>query len=215
MCGRFALACSYEVLTAHFGTLDHICFKPRYNIAPQQTIITILPGRRIQFMRWGFRPSWAKPDFPEYINARLETILDKPAFKHAFLKQRCLIPATGYFEWQQAPRYKQPYYVKPKGGGLLAFAGIWSLAFDPDFGGVRETVAILTKAAGPSLQSICETQPVIVTEPDYRPWLSGQDLTGLQSTLLAQEDEWGYYPVTRQINHPAFDVAECLASNLT
>jgi putative SOS response-associated peptidase YedK len=211
MCGRYALASSYDTLIAHFGTFDHICYKPRYNIAPQQTIITILPGKRLQFMRWGFRPAWAKPDSPEYINARLETLLEKPAFKHAFLKQRCLIPATGYYDWQQSPRYKQPYYLKIKGASLIAFAGIWSLAFDPDFGGVRETVTILTKAAGSSLQALHETQPVVLTESDYRPWLSGEDLAALQPKLLAQEDNWIYYPVTRQVNYPTFDSEECLS----
>lgn len=211
MCGRYALACSYELLMTHFGVFDHICFKSRYNIAPQQTILTILPGRRLQFMHWGFRPAWGKPDSPEYMNARLETILEKPAFKHAFLKKRCLIPATGYYEWQQTPRYKQPYYLRVKESPLFAFAGVWSLASDPDFGGVRETVTLLTKAAGPALASRYETQPVIITELNYHAWLSGENLTLLQSNILVQEDNWGYYPVTRKVNHPTFDVVECVS----
>ena len=211
MCGRYALACSYDTLIAHFGTLDHICYKKRYNIAPQQAIITVLPGNRLQFMRWGFRPAWAKPDSSEYINARLETLLEKPAFKQAFLKQRCLIPATGYYDWRQAAGYKQPYYLKIKEASLIAFAGIWSLAFDPEFGGVRETVAIVTKAAGAALDGLHETAPVVLAESEYHRWLSGQDLPALQSSLRTQEDNWVYYPVTREINHPTFDVEQCLS----
>lgn len=202
MCGRYALACTYDALKTHFGVVDHICFKPRYNVAPGQTVLAILPGRKIQFMRWGFRPSWAKPESPEYINARLETLLEKTAFKQSFLKRRCLIPATGYFEWKQLGAHKQPSYQILKEHPIIAFAGIWSLGFDPDLNCLRETVAIVTHR---------EKEPVVLTELEYHAWLSGEDLEALQVTLEKQAWPWKSYEVTRKMNHPSFDTPECLA----
>ncbi len=196
MCGRYALSTTYEALQAHFALKEHFCFVPQYNIAPGQILLTIVPEGKIRFMRWGFRPAWAQPDSATYNNARLETIREKASFKHSFSTRRCLIPASGYFEWKVGPRGKQPYYIT-QFHGLLAFAGIWE----------GDGVAILTEPALPELRTIHERAPVVVNQANYLAWLKNED-----HCLDHQESpkKWTFYPVSTQVNQPSWNSSQCL-----
>ncbi len=194
MCGRYSLATSYEELHSFFRLTEGFVFKPRYNIAPAQTILTVLPGRKVRFMRWGFQPRWAKVDSPRHINARVESVREKRSFRNSFIERRCLIPATGYFEWQGEAKHKQPYYVRLTPPQLFAFAGIW------DESAQEASVALLTKEADRSLQSLHERSPVVLLQEEYSAWLN-------EGRLVLSEREWHVYPVSSKINSPDFDTA--------
>ena len=139
MCGRFALFASENDIIAHYRLSKGFSMRARYNIAPSQTIPVITHlGKQVEFFRWGFIPAWAKskdtmdPTIPAgFINARWETLDEKPAFKKAFTAQRCLIPSNGFFEWRTISAKKQPYYIHLADQSLISFAGIWSVWRSP------------------------------------------------------------------------------------
>jgi putative SOS response-associated peptidase YedK len=176
MCGRYALAVAKEDVEAEFSMIRIEWFPPRYNIAPTQPILVVRAergARRPALVRWGLIPSWTK-DFsalPLLFNARSETAAEKPAFRGAFRHRRCLIPATGFYEWQKgADGRKQPFYLQPASGGVIAFAGLWDEWAD-DKGNVIDTATILTTAANRELSPIHERMPVIVPRDQYDLWL--------------------------------------------
>lgn len=176
MCGRYALAVQKEDVEAEFSMIRIEWFPPRYNIAPTQPILIVRAERgerRPALVRWGLIPSWTK-DFaalPLLFNARSETAAEKPAFRGAFRHRRCLIPATGFYEWRKDPGgRKQPFYLQPARGGVIAFAGLWDEWTD-DQGNIIDTATILTTAANRELAPIHERMPVVVGRDQYDLWL--------------------------------------------
>jgi putative SOS response-associated peptidase YedK len=176
MCGRYALAVAKEDVEAEFSMIRIEWFPPRYNIAPTQPILVVRAERgerRPALVRWGLIPSWTKDlsALPLLFNARSETAAEKPAFRGAFRHRRCLIPATGFYEWQKgAGGRKQPFYLQPAKGGVIAFAGLWDEWAD-DKGNVIDTATILTTAANRELAPIHERMPVVVQPDQYDLWL--------------------------------------------
>ena len=176
MCGRYALAVQPEDVEAEFSMIRIEWFPPRYNIAPTQPIL-IVRGERGQrrpaLVRWGLIPSWTKDmaAMPLLFNARSETAAEKPAFRGAYRHRRCLIPATGFYEWRKdANGRKQPFYLQPASGGVIAFAGLWDEWAD-DKGNIIDTATILTTAANHELAPIHERMPVVVRREQYDLWL--------------------------------------------
>jgi len=182
MCGRFTLQIPPELLAEIFGLTESPDLPERYNIAPTQEVAAIRQhadgGNRLELLRWGLIPSWAKdPSIgSRMINARSETIEEKPAFRSAFKFRRCLVLASGFYEWQEAGGRKVPRYFRLKGGGLMAFAGLWESWRSPD-GKLVESCTILTTAANSLIEPLHVRMPVILKSPDFAPWLD-RCLTG-------------------------------------
>ena len=179
MCGRFALFAGREELAKHFGvTLEDMEITPRYNVAPSQAVLAIRAGeqggREAVRLHWGFVPSWAKdPSIGNrMINARADTAPEKPAFRAAFKSRRCLIPASGFYEWQATGgKGKQPYFIRAKDGTPLAFAGLWE-HWRPGKDEPRvESCTILTTTANATMAPIHDRMPVILDPADYAAWL--------------------------------------------
>lgn len=176
MCGRYALTATPEEVRALFGYLDGEDFPSRYNIAPTQpvAIVRLAQGaRRFVLMRWGLVPSWVKDPkrFALLFNARAETASEKPAFRAAMRYRRCLFPASGFYEWRRGPgKTKQPFWVRPRGGGLVAFAGLWETWSDRD-GGEIDTACILTTDANATIAPIHDRMPVVIEADDFGRWL--------------------------------------------
>lgn len=172
MCGRFALHASPEVVALQFGLADVPAFEPRYNIAPT-TQILIVRQDGAAMVKWGLVPRWAKdPSMGARMNnARAETVAEKPSFREAFRRRRCLIPASGFYEWKLEGKLKQPYYIHPAAGELFAFAGLWERWEGP--GGPLETCAVITTEPNAVMAPIHERMPVIIAPADYGRWLGG------------------------------------------
>lgn len=140
MCGRFALAATGEEVAEHYQLPEVPFVVPRYNIAPTQPVAAVRLNdageREFTFFQWGLIPSWAKDPAmaSKLINARSETAAEKPAFRAAFKRRRCLLPATGFFEWRAVDGRKQPMYIHPAAGGLFSLAGLWEIWHAPDGG---------------------------------------------------------------------------------
>ena len=153
MCGRYAITTAPEAIRQLFRYLEQPNFPPRYNVAPTQPvpIVRMIEGKRqFALVRWGLIPAWVKDPrtFSLVINARGELVLDKPAFSNAMKYRRCLFPADGFYEWKREGERKQPYFVRLKGGGPLAFAGLWESWMGPN-GEEKETAAIVTTDGEP------------------------------------------------------------------
>ncbi len=203
MCGRYALATTWDHLQKHFGFKDNAAFGLRYNIAPGQIILAITAEKKPVFMHWGFKPRWAS-DTPEHINVRLETAHLRPTFKESFEKRRCLIPATGYFEWVARQGRKQPYFIGLAPAQVFSFAAIWTPSGDPL---VPDSVAILTQEACAELKPLHDRQPVILQSLDYGLWLE----KGVCIDRPGHSDRrWASYAVSPQVNRPAFDSRQCV-----
>jgi putative SOS response-associated peptidase YedK len=174
MCGRYAITSSPEAMRALFRYREEDCFPPRYNIAPTQPIPVV---RRVQgepsfaLMRWGLIPSWVRDPgvFSLLVNARGESVNDRPAFRHAMKRRRCLVPADGFYEWKDEGGRKRPYFVRKKDGGPIAFAGLWETWTGPD-GEEIDTVCIVTQA-NRVLAPIHDRMPVIVAPEAFDFWL--------------------------------------------
>ncbi len=219
MCGRFVLVAPGRLVTEHFQVGDQPDLEPRYNIAPSQGIAAVRfdpesGDRRLAVLKWGLIPSWAKDKKIGYkmINARGETVADKPAFRAAFRHRRCLIPASGFYEWKREKRNKQPYYFQMKHGRLFAFAGLWESWKSPEEE-IIESCTIITTEANALLESIHDRMPVIIHEADYEQWLNirNQDKGELRQFLRPfPAEEMQTHPVTAAVNSPSNDCAECI-----
>jgi putative SOS response-associated peptidase YedK len=176
MCGRFALTMSPEEVQALMGYLDEVDFPPRYNIAPTQPVAVVhldRGARRFALMRWGLVPSWVKDPktFSLLFNARSESALEKASFRSALRYRRCLFPASGFYEWRRGPgKAKQPFWIRPRDGGLVAFAGIWETWPDGD-GGEIDTACIMTTDANAEIVAIHDRMPVVIRPEDFDRWL--------------------------------------------
>ncbi|MDJ1157787.1 SOS response-associated peptidase [Chelatococcus sp. SYSU_G07232] len=176
MCGRFALTHTPEQVRAMFGYANHPNFPPRYNVAPTQPVgIVRQEGGRRRFMlvRWGLLPAWVKDpgEFPRIINARGETVAEKPAFRASIRHRRCLVPADAFYEWRRENGGRRaPFMIRRRDRALMAFAAIWETYAAPD-GGEIDTMAIVTTTASGTLASLHDRMPVILGETAFGPWL--------------------------------------------
>jgi putative SOS response-associated peptidase YedK len=208
MCGRYTLIANAEAIRLLFElpAFDERLAVPRYNIAPTQPIVIVREGargRQLVPMRWGLIPWWAKnlKDLPLMINARAEQVSEKPAFRDAFKYRRCLVPASGFYEWETRGRGpKKPFAAMPK-NSLIAFAGLWETWHGPD-GSEIDTAAIVTTDASDYLRPIHERMPVVLHQEDFATWLSRDThLADAQGLLRpAPEDFFQLVPISTRIN---------------
>ncbi len=219
MCGRYTLTCRPDVVVEEFRLEEIPDFEPRYNVAPSQWVACVRAGfrerqREAIMLRWGLIPSWARDPAMgmKLINARAETVAEKPSFQKSFRERRCLVPADGYYEWKREGARKQPYYIRLKNGRPFAFAGLWS-RWNGEDGKTIESCAILTTTPNERLASIHDRMPVIVHPGVYEPWLDSglQDTTRLVPFLTPYPaDAMIAVPVGRRVNDPRVDDARCL-----
>ena len=220
MCGRFTLFEADKILSKEFGVSGVPPLSPRYNIAPSQPIAAVRTphtggGRELALLRWGLIPSWSKDPAigNRLINARAETVQEKPSFLNAFRRHRCLIPTNGFYEWQRQERGKQPYFVRMRDERIFAFAGLWDRWESPD-DGVIETCAILTTAANAVLAPIHDRMPVILPRTEYARWLDPalKDPDSLSPLLVPfPPEEMLAIPVSPRVNAPSTDDEKCIA----
>ncbi|MCP8939044.1 SOS response-associated peptidase [Alsobacter sp. SYSU M60028] len=179
MCGRFSLSVTPQDLRAFFRYEDQPNFPARTNVSPTEPIGVILgrgTARRFQLMRWGFIPAWVKDpsEFPLLFNARGETIADKPAFRHAARRRRCIVPADGFYEWRREAKGKQPWLVTRRDGKPMAMAGLWETYVDREGGEIDTALVVTTDANGP-VSALHDRMPVILEEADFDTWLDTSD----------------------------------------
>lgn len=213
MCGRFTVTTKFAKLLLRWplppDRPDLPKIVPSYNIAPSQTVVTAwsgIQGKALTGMRWGFLPPWAKDMSVGYkmINARAETIADKPTFRNAFKEQRCLIIADGFYEWPKTGKEKQPVRIVLKSRELFAFAGIWSAWTEPESNKEIVTCAIITCQANPLLKRVHDRMPVILGRDAEDVWLD-KTLKEPADLLLPMlkpypDDEMEFYPVSKLVN---------------
>ncbi len=177
MCGRYVLSIDPATLSEYFALDACEPYAPRWNIPPGTDIPVIRrspEGRRVaHLLHWGLVPHWAKEASigQRLTNARAESVADKPAFRSAFARRRCLIPASGFYEWQTVGRRKQPYYISLRDGSPLAMAGLWESWTSPT-GEVLRSCAIITTAANALMQPIHDRMPAIIAPQDWQAWLA-------------------------------------------
>lgn len=216
MCGRFAITATPSMIASHFELTESFELPPNYNITPSQQIpvVRINEGERgLSFMRWGLIPHWAKDEKIGYrmINARSETVFEKPAFRNAAKSRRCLIPASGFFEWQKAEGQKQPYYVKLRDRDLFAFAGLWE-SWQKSENERVESCSILTTGANELMLPIHDRMPVILAPTDYDLWMQPDfDVKRLSALLRPPpSQEMAAYPVSQAVNNPRHNQPDCI-----
>ncbi len=225
MCGRYNLIATGQQIMDHFGLLSLPAHKPDYNIPPGQKILTVVQmedgGNRAVHLHWGLIPSWSKDHAisSHLINARAETLTEKPSFKNAYRHRRCLIPATGFFEWQSTghassrpagDKRKQPYHIHQPDHALFAFAGIWE-HWEHD----QETVyscAIITAAANGKIAPIHDRMPVIIAPDDYDRWLDKKTAVVEMANFLAADvyRDMLTTPISTRVNNPLHNDESCL-----
>ena len=218
MCGRFSQAQIAELDREVFKLLDVPELEPRYNVAPTDEALVIReePGsvREAAQMRWGLIPSWAKdPSIGNrMINARAETLAEKPAFRDSFTRQRCLVPADGFYEWHKTRHGKRPHYIQVAEGEVFAFAGLWDRWVSPTLGPV-ETFTIITTAPNELLRPIHDRMPVVLETRYYDQWLDPaiEDTSRLAGLLKPYPaDRMSAYPVSRYVNDPRNEGPQCI-----
>ncbi|MFV0445687.1 MAG: SOS response-associated peptidase [Planctomycetaceae bacterium] len=223
MCGRYNLRTTPAELAEVFGVAAATAPQQlllRYNIAPTQSVVAIrqqesdhTTQREVTVLQWGLIPSWSKdPKIgSRMINARSETAAEKPSFRAAFKRRRCLIPASGFYEWDQHTQPKQPYHITPTRGGLMAFAGLWE-RWSPPGSEPLETCTILTTGATGTLSPIHDRMPVILPPEQFDQWLNAESPADkLQSLLLpATEDLLELTPISTTVNNVRHAGPECI-----
>lgn len=224
MCGRFTLHTSANVLAQLFDLPEAPVLVPRYNIAPTQPVAIVRAGRQPELrewalVRWGLVPSWAKdPGIGvRMINARAETVAEKPSFRAAFKRRRCLVPADGFYEWQKVGKRKQPHYIRMHDRAPFAIAGLWEHWHGPD-GSELETCTLLTTEPNELLAPLHNRMPVIIAPEDYEEWLdnSNEDryfLSILRHLLRAYPGEkMETHPVSAYVSNARNEGEECIES---
>jgi len=220
MCGRFNLHSNPALLAQIFELLREPDWAPRFNIAPAQQTLVIrqaTDGTRLATpVQWGLIPEWSKDATggSKMINARSETATTKPAFRDAFRKRRCLIPADGFFEWETiTQKVKQPWHISRANGELLAFAGLWESWHDPEAEAPVETCTILTTDANQFMSEIHDRMPVILSPDDWKQWLNPelQSPEPLLPLLKPAPEDWLVrVPVSTLVNNPKNETPDCL-----
>lgn len=217
MCGRFVLISDIDALQLAFNLTDVPEMQPpRFNIAPSQPVATITNDapHTLSMLRWGLIPSWAKDASigTNLINARSETAAEKPAFRAAFKRRRCLIPADGFFEWQRRDRGKVPLFIHLRDRRPFALAGLWEIWFSPEGDEVR-TCTILTTTPNSFMEPIHNRMPVILPPEHYATWLSPDEQPASALMPLMQPydaDQMAAYAVSTFVNNPRNDTPECI-----
>ncbi len=217
MCGRFVLTSPPEALRAAFGYAERPNFPARYNIAPTQPVAVVLAeqnARHFRLMRWGFVPAWVKDPraFALVINARAETVRDKPAFRNAIRRRRCLIPADGYYEWRTVGSDKYPYFIYPRDDRPFGFAAIAETWSGPN-GEEVDTVAIVTAAARGELATLHHRVPVTIDPVDAARWLDCARVSANEAAALMvapPEGAFAWRRVSRDVNRVANDDARLI-----
>ena len=208
MCGRFAFYSPHEAVIRLFGVAAAPEIEPRWNIAPTQFVATVREAggpREVAMLYWGLVPSWAREKAigARMINARGETLTEKPSFRSAFRRRRCLVLADGYYEWQRSGAVKQPYFIAFEGGQPFGMAGLWERWRDPASGEPLESCCIVTTSPAPSVAHVHDRMPVIVPPDAYAEWLDPRnDATEDLSRLLVPSAApgLGARPVSRRVN---------------
>ncbi len=218
MCGRYAITTPLEAMERLFEFEGQLINMPaRYNVAPTQDVPIVRreeDARRMTMMRWGLVPHWSK-DMPKdkpLINARGETVSQKPSFRASYRSRRCLVIADGFYEWKRVGQKPLPFYISPADGEMFAMAGVWDVWKTPD-GKMLESVAIVTTAANETMAAIHHRMPVVIAHNDIDAWLTitGDD-TGAADVLIrsAPEDYFAVRPISSAVNKVANDGPELL-----
>jgi putative SOS response-associated peptidase YedK len=217
MCGRFVITSPPAALRLIFGYLEQPNFPPRHNIAPTQPVPVVIlenGARHFRLMRWGLLPAWVKDPrkFTLLINARAETVKEKPAFKNAMKRRRCLIPADGYYEWQLSGTRKRPHFIHRRDCAPLGLAGLAETWIGPN-GEELDTVAIVTAPASADLSVLHHRVPVTIAADDFDRWLdcSAYDVEAAMALLHApHEGEFAWHEVSTRVNRVANDDAQLI-----
>jgi putative SOS response-associated peptidase YedK len=220
MCGRYTLSApDPAAVRSRFALEESIDVRQRFNVAPGDDVLAVTTDRegrpRGETLRWGLVPAWAKsPDTGlKMINARLETVAERPAFRRAFERYRCLLVADGFYEWRPVPGGpKRPFHITRRDGALFAFAGLWSIWHGAD-GGTLRTCTILTRAANPAIASLHDRMPVILDRRFEGDWLdTGTPAERLDEILRGlPAAETALTEVGTAVNDARYDGPECLA----
>jgi putative SOS response-associated peptidase YedK len=217
MCGRFVITSPPAALRQIFGYIDQPNFPPRHNVAPTQPIPVVIVEngiRRFRLMRWGLLPAWVKDprEFTLLINARAETVLEKPAFQNAMKRRRCLIPADGYYEWRASGARKRPHFIHRRDGAPIGLAGLAETWIGPN-GEELDTVAIVTAPASADLAVLHDRVPVTIAPEDFERWLDcrADDTKTAMALLMAPgEGEFVWHEVSTRVNRTANDDAQLI-----
>lgn len=215
MCGRFVITSPPAALRQIFGYIEQPNFPPRHNVAPTQPIPVVIVEngvRHFRLMRWGLLPAWVKDPrkITLLINARSETALEKPAFRNAMKRRRCLIPADGYYEWQASGTRRRPHFIHRRDASPVGLAGLAETWIGPN-GEELDTVAIVTAAAGPDLAVLHDRVPVTIAPGDFARWLdcSSNDAEAVMALLTAPPvGEFAWHEVSTRVNRVANDDAQ-------
>lgn len=219
MCGRFIQCTSGEALAERFQLSTVPVLTPRYNVAPHQSVgairVTSAGHRTFAALRWGLVPAWSQEPRTAYstINARAETVASKPAYRQAFRRRRCLIPADGFYEWRKMGERKQPYCIAPADGQPLAFAGLWE-RWERD-GRILESCTVLVTAANTMIAAIHDRMPVILDLANEARWLDPAvtDPAALQPLLVpCPPERLRLWPVGTAVNATRQDGPELMAA---
>jgi len=217
MCGRFTLTQSPELVAELFELDELPRFVAGFNIAPTQPVPVVRAGkaaREFDYLYWGLIPSWSKdPSIgARMINARSETVTEKPSFRTAFKRRRCLILADGFYEWQKIGSKKQPYYIHLLDHQPFGFAGLWEHWQGPN-GDEIESCTILTTAANDLMRPIHDRMPIILPPEDHRRWLDPSIQAAPQILPLLRpypDSQMQIYPVSTAVNNPSHDSPDCI-----
>ncbi|HSM50694.1 MAG TPA: SOS response-associated peptidase [Thermoanaerobaculia bacterium] len=218
MCGRYTLSAPGDVVAESFGLAQAPVLVPRFNIAPSQEVPIVRaaptgPRHELALVRWGLVPSWAREAAigNRLINARAETVTEKPAFRDSFRRRRCLVVADGFYEWQTGGRRKQPWHFRRPDGTPIALAGLWARWPDPA-GGDLETCAILTTEANEVVAPVHGRMPVLLDRAGAEVWLHGGAESARLASLLAPAPSGALvgYPVSPAVNDPRHDAPDCV-----
>jgi putative SOS response-associated peptidase YedK len=217
MCGRFAFYSPHEAMVRLFGLTGGPEVEPHYNIAPTQFVPTVrhdeTAARRLALLYWGLVPSWAKEKSigARMINARAETVSEKPSYRSAFRRRRCLVLADGYYEWQAQPQGKQPHFIGMRNGEPFAMAGLWEAWREEDSIEPLESCAIITTDASVELAQIHNRMPVILAPEQYDFWLDrhNEDVAALTELLQPfPGSALQAIPVSKRVNNARNDDAD-------
>jgi putative SOS response-associated peptidase YedK len=219
MCGRYSITTPTEALRQLMGFLDLLNLEPRYNLAPTQLAPVVRleadgKARRLVLLRWGLIPSWAKDAKigAQCINARSDGVAEKPAFRSAVRRRRCLVPADGWYEWKAAGKTKQAYRIVLAAGGPFAFAGIWESWRSPE-GASVESFAVITTDASPDIAPIHHRQPVVLEPDQYALWLEPGEARLEDQLALLKPSRPGLlsgYAISSRVNHVKNDDADLI-----
>jgi putative SOS response-associated peptidase YedK len=210
MCGRYTLTCPDKIAERFAVQVEIDALLARYNVAPTQQVPAILDEspRELTLARWGLVPSWAKDEKVglSLINARCETVADKPAFRGAYQKRRCLVPADGFYEWQKTGIGKVPHRFTLKNDALFAFAGLWEMWIQPD-GRPMRTVSLMTTSANAVVESVHDRMPVILARDKEAAWLDRATPPAALANMLVPypADQMKAVPVSTAVSNARHD----------